>query len=122
MNGVSSIKVDKSGKIGVLVHEFHQLFPFLSLEFYQKGEPVSYEFQHLPLSHISVIKKACPFEITPKLSVAELEQLFWNNQGVQVAVFRKVGNSLLETSFTTQWTLEHQNSRGNSIFAEFKSS
>ncbi len=121
MSSMKEILVDGKMKIGELVHVFHELFPFLALEIYQNGEPVSLDYRHYSLNYVSAIKEGKPLVITPKLSVVELEELFWNNLGIQISIFRRVGNSLLQTSFTSQWTLEHQNSRGNSIFTEFKS-
>jgi hypothetical protein len=59
------------------------------------------------------------FVIYPKLAVHEVEEAFWSNMGLQVSVYRKVGNSILETSFVVGWTLEHQNKKGSELLTDF---
>jgi hypothetical protein len=46
------------------------------------------------------------------MRVSELEQLLGNRYGLGVQVFRKAGNSWVETILTDSWTLEEQNNEG----------
>ncbi len=101
--------------------QFFKLFPFLHLEFYHKGEIVQRQGTHLGLKSIAKKMVLEPFTIIPEMSVHELETFFWENMGIQVSVFRKVGNSMLETSFTSSWTLKHQNNKGSELEQDFAS-
>lgn len=50
--------------------------------------------------------------ITDDMPVSKLEQLFLDQFGLSVQVFRKSGSSWLETTFTDDWTLKRQNDAG----------
>jgi hypothetical protein len=113
------IEVCENLKLTELEILFSDLFPFLVLEVYQSGEPVSEVFKSRNLAQLSKRKAVLPFRITPALSVRELEKLFWDHLGIKIAVFRKVGSSLLETTFTSDWTLRHQNEKGVQIQNDF---
>ena len=65
------------------------------------------------------LKYAEGFIIEPEMTVHDLEEAFWGNMGIQTAVFRKVGSSMLETTFTSGWTLEHQNNKGQELKTAF---
>ncbi|MEI8136499.1 MAG: hypothetical protein WCH21_04145 [Bacteroidota bacterium] len=53
--------------------------------------------------------------ITPQMTVADLEQNFRDIYGLSAQVFRKSGKVWLETTVTDVWTLEEQNSQGESL-------
>lgn len=113
------IEVNGRLKLAELKLLFSSLFPFLVLEVYQGGEPIDNRFKEKTLAQIGKKKTAAEFEIIPKMSVNELEKLFSECLGIHVAVFRKVGTSLLETRFTSGWTLAHQNEKGIQILNDF---
>ncbi len=98
---------------------FSTAFPFLVIEFYQGGEPLDPRYKNKTLSQIGRKKESTAFNILPEMSVNQLEKLFWDNFGLQMSVFRKVGASLLETTFTSSWTLAHQNEKGVQIMNDF---
>ena len=51
------------------------------------------------------------------MKVSEVEALFWDKLGIQISIYRKMGNSVVETSYTSQWTLDHQNEKGKEIYS-----
>jgi hypothetical protein len=67
------------------------------------------------LSDIVHKKSVEGFAILPEMKVSEVENLFWENMGIQISVFRKSGKTWLESSFTNYWSLERQNTLGKGM-------
>ncbi|AFK01528.1 hypothetical protein Emtol_0374 [Emticicia oligotrophica DSM 17448] len=98
-----------------LINQFHEIYPFLRLEIYYRGAEMS-DAAHECLIKDIVHKKAVEgFEISPNMSVLEVETLFWEKMGLQVSIFRKSGKTWLESSFTNYWSLERQNILGRDM-------
>lgn len=110
-----NIVVDKEMTVNQLAKVFNEVYPFLRIEVYHKGNEVSTDCFHT-LEEISSMKTPSVLIISPTLTIQEIEQFFWEELGLQVAVFRKVGNSWIHTAFTNNWTLERQNRTGQNIF------
>jgi hypothetical protein len=53
--------------------------------------------------------------ITPQTNIAQLEQDFRDNFDLAVQIFRKAGNTWIETSSTDGWSLERENKAGEGI-------
>ena len=109
------IVVDKEMTVNQLIKVFNEVYPFLKIEIYHKGNEMSTDCFHT-LGEISSMKKPSVFIISPSMTIAQIEAFFLEELGLQVAVFRKVGNSWIHTSFTNSWTLERQNRTGMNIF------
>ncbi|MBA4848888.1 hypothetical protein [Emticicia sp. BO119] len=109
------IVVDKEMTVSQLGRAFNEVYPFLKIELYCKGNEVSNDSFNT-LGEIANVKKPSIFIISPTMTIHEIETYFWEELGLQVAVFRKVGNSWIHTSFTNDWTLERQNRTGMNIF------
>lgn len=103
----------------VLEEAFNGLFPNLKLELIIKGELLVGSSLKSMLKKIGNKRKFSSFYIKPAMSVAELEQAFWENMGIQVSIYRKFGNSMLETSFTSAWSLERQNIKGSEFINDY---
>jgi hypothetical protein len=56
------------------------------------------------------------------MKVIELEAMFTNYYALKTQVFRKSGKIWLETTVTDAWTLEEQNSQGETITAQMNAS
>lgn len=107
--------------------EFHQMFPGLKLEFYAsahasgEGSPVQ---ERLPgksfLSKVRTINKEADLEIDPEMSVSKFEQLFAEQYGLNVQVFRKSGNLWMQTTSTDHWSLAQQNRKGGASEIHYK--
>jgi hypothetical protein len=121
MKSVNQLIINSEMTIEEVENKFNLLFPFLTIEFFRNGESVEGNDRLKTLSNVARKKVLESFVIFPIMTVHEFEEAFWTNMGLQVAVFRKVGNSILETSFTSGWTLEHQNKKGSELMVDFNS-
>ncbi|MBZ5859504.1 hypothetical protein [Flavihumibacter profundi] len=102
--------------------EFNTYFPYLKIEFFQrmhgvkKASPPQRMYPHnLTISEARTNNTEGYLDLWPDMSVAELEQAFWDKYGLSIQVFRKSGNLWLETTMTDKWTLTQQNSHGQEI-------
>jgi len=104
--------------------EFNDKFPFLKLEFFQKRPSAP----GLPLKKIIVLNQSLKdiqpgihddstVEIRENMKVEDLENIFKDQLGLIIQVFRRSGNVWLETTMTDKWTLDHQNEHGKEISA-----
>jgi hypothetical protein len=121
MKIVNQLIINGEMTIAEVESKFNLLFPFLSIEFFRKGESIEGNYRLRPLNSVARKKVLESFVIEPELTVHEVEEAFWLNMGLQAAIYRKVGNSILETSFTSGWTLEHQNKKGSELLIDFNS-
>lgn len=99
--------------------EFSKVFPYLKLEFFKKMhsplEGTEKKHQLNPDEKLNSINKSLTsysLHITENTTVTELEQKFQNELGLPVQIFRKSGNSWLETTITDAWSLSKQNDTG----------
>jgi hypothetical protein len=109
------ILVDNETRISQLLRRFNATFPFLRLEILKKGEKMNIDHRDFILFDLSNLKEPQGFIISGNLSVKETEELFKSKLGLEAAIFRKMGGYEVETTFTSQWTLDHQNQKGQEI-------
>ena len=115
-----SFKIISSNKILNIQNSFTELFPYLKLEFFKRGHTDS-DIKQPILSKERTLAECCSItnspeiEVSPELTVGELESRITEYYGLDVQVFRKSGNVWLLTSFTDSWTLEEQNHQGEII-------
>lgn len=109
------ILIDGDTRISQLLKGFNTAFPFLRLEIYRKGDKMSIDHRDFRLFELGNLKNPQSFGISGELNVKEIEALFKSKLGLDIAIFRKMGNSEVETTFTSQWTLNHQNHKGQEI-------
>lgn len=113
------------------IHEvqkkFNDRFHYLKIEFFReptiKGKGTNRKKMYLndvALKDLHRLKKSGQIKLENKLTVSELETLFFSEFGLYTQVFRKSGNIWLETSATNHWTLEQQNEEGKSLQEEIK--
>jgi len=110
--------------IGDIQEAFTRMFPYLKLEFYKKGihsGTNTFDMKHpvlakdKTLADLSSIARNNAVEVSPQLTVSELEKTIKEKFGLSIQVFRKSGNVWLLTSYTDSWTLEEQNHQGEII-------
>lgn len=106
--------------------EFHQFFPFLKIEFYEgrhasgEGSPIREQLDpNLTLGQVRKIHKKGDLKIDPAMTVADFEQQFADQYGLNVQVFRKSGNLWIQTTATDGWTLDTQNRKGGHSQEQF---
>jgi hypothetical protein len=111
------IKIDGDTRISNLLKKFNNNFPFLKIEISRRGEDYSRDHRDFKLFELATVKKPQEFWIYEDMKVIDVEEIFKNSLGLQIAIYRKMGKSLVETTFTSQWTLSHQNEKGQEIFS-----
>jgi hypothetical protein len=99
--------------------EFTQAFPSLKLEFYHHKHKVGQSSrsdkkvsEYSSLGELNKNIKSAHIDINPTNTVAEIEQIFQNEFGLSVQIFRRMGDVWLETTRTDSLTLEKQNNLG----------
>jgi len=122
---ILTIKDDR--KISEIQESFNTSFPYLKLEFFKKMHGVKElsPFKGMvdsdkTIGQIRTIQNDGFITVTPKMTVAELEQEFGKIFGLSAQVFRKSGKMWIETTVTDKWTLEQQNSEGEALTVENK--
>lgn len=93
---------------------FNQLFPLLKIEFFKSKhdkKQASLRTDMITGAHlISDLTKKDKVEIklSPKMTTADLETAFKEKADLSIQIFRKSGETWLETSSTDNWTLAEQ--------------
>jgi hypothetical protein len=117
-----TINIQNSQTLLYIQQQFNAAFPFLKIEFFQRphasgiGSAKKYLIPVKTL--VSAVRKKGNSEdivIEPGMTVAGLEQLFQNELGLNIQVFRRSGKLWLETTATDNWTLAYQNEQGKNI-------
>lgn len=110
------ITINDHRKIFAIQEEFNTTFPNLKLEFYAKphkaGGSSEKEFikrSSKTLGECRTIHEDGNITITPNMTIMNLEENFRNIYGLGVQVFKKSGNTWLETTETNGLTLEEEN-------------
>lgn len=109
------LSVSSEIKTNELIRQFNEIFPYLRLEIYHKGQEMGDAAHPSHLSDIINLKQFENFEIIPEMTVAEVESSFWEKMGIQISIFRKSGRTWLESSYTNYWSLEKQNNLGKEL-------
>jgi hypothetical protein len=116
------ITIDDSRKISDIQGDFNLIFPYLKIEFFSRFQKIGGSSARKfmknatnTLGECRIIHKKGNLIITPKMTVAELEQNFANIYGLSVQVFRKSSKVWLETTITDRWSLEEQNKQGEEL-------
>ncbi len=111
--------INNNRKIFSIQEEFNQEFPYLKLDFYAKsnrhGGPASEKIVEKSSKTIGDCRTNHEngiINISPNMTVAELEGMFNNMYGLKINISRKAGKSWIETNITNNWTLEKQNEQG----------
>lgn len=116
------ITINDDRKIFTIQEEFNTVFPYLKLEFFSRthrpsaGSPKKLIRENNKLlGECRTIHTKGKINITPQMTVSDLEQLFSEIYGLGVQVFRQSGKVWLETTVTDAWTLEEQNRQGEEL-------
>ena len=106
--------------IGQLQDEFMACFPNLKLVFFSKphgaykGSPAKFiitDRETLLSAVSSKVPASAELHMELEMPVWQLERLFENEYGLHLQVFRRSGNTWLETSVTDDLTLEEQEAK-----------
>lgn len=113
------MKINKKRTISEVSSEFNELFPHLKIEFYLyhhdtgEGSRQKDQIAHsVTLGEINPALKEGIIDLKPETKVADLEEIFYQNFGLSIQVFRRSGMLWLQTSKTDDWTLATQEAKG----------
>ena len=116
------ITINDERSILSVQQEFHNMFPYLKLEFFscthhsERHSPATtWKKESRLLGECRKSHASGQAELLPQMKVSEVEELFETAFGLKVQVFRKSGKSWLETVYTNDWTLAEQNSEGEEL-------
>ena len=108
--------------ISELQKQFSWEFPYLKIEFFDTPHSATNRLSKSHLYPASRILGGCRkihkdgiISFTPNDTVEKLEQIFWEEFGLSVQIFRKSGNLWIETSLSNSWTLKLQNEEGRAL-------
>jgi hypothetical protein len=99
------IVINKNSTVEMVQQQFNEAYPFLKIVF---------------LKNIGGFTHRASIRTDTKRTVSELEKDFKQEAGVSIKVFRRSGNVLVETTLTSDWTLEQQNKEGEQMSAHFE--
>lgn len=113
------ILIQDQRQIFDIKEEFNTVYPYLKLEIFSKPHSQDWtemkqllQYNTKTIEQFRTIHDTNELSIDPEMTVAELEALFRSVFGLYIRVLRKSGNIWLETTKTSDWTLETQNSEG----------
>lgn len=116
------MKINSDDTISAIRKAFNDVFPFLQIEFFSEPYHIEGTFlvkniQHYnkTLNDCRIVRTKNQVTVSPEMTVFDLDQLFRENYGLGVQVFRKSGKAWLETTVTEGWTLEEQNRQGEAL-------
>jgi hypothetical protein len=104
-----NIEVSHNQSIASIQAEFSHAYPFLKIELFQKSATPAETASGQDRSSAKVSERMM---IEPEMTVAELKDRFKKFFGMCLQVYRKSGNTWLETSLTERWSLREQNRQG----------
>lgn len=115
-----TVQVAQEKTIGQIQEEFNKQYPYLKLVFFSKkheaykGSPAKFMINDRDLVLGDIEKKPHNgvLYLEDNMPTWQVERLFEEEYGLHVQVFRKSGNTWLETSVTDDLTLEEQNFKG----------
>lgn len=114
------IRISPEFTIAEVQHAFQQAFPYLKLVFFSKshkafkGSPAKYLIQDRNQKLGALVRQPAEgaLYLEAEMPTWQVERLFELEFGLHVQVFRKSGNTWLETSVTDDLSLEQQNAKG----------
>ena len=114
------VLISRSMTIAEVQASFSEAFPYLKLVFFTKphkafkGSPAKYLVQdrNIKISALEKEPRDGELYLEAEMPVWQVERLFEQEFGLHVQVFRKSGNTWLETSVTDNLSLEQQDAKG----------
>lgn len=120
MNTIMKINITSNKTIEEIQAEFNAEYPYLKIQFFKTGHMAfkgNDKKELIPVNTpIGLLKHHNgTIEISDDMKVSDLEQLFKQQLGLNIQVFRKSGRSWLETTVTDNWTLRKQDDEGQEL-------
>lgn len=122
------IKITGNRKVADIQTDFNLLFPFLNLEFFDLADDhlQSYaspgkKFPKLFVRDIRKVEKDGELVVGLNMTVMQLENLLFDEFGLQAQVFVKSENRWMRYSLNGYWTLYHKNEAGKNTAFRYHS-
>ena len=116
---MTTLEISDDKKIKEIKEEFNNKFPHLKIEFFseehQEGEASNNSGlldEELYLKDIRKNHTNGTLSINGHLKTSTLASNFHDHFGVNIQVYRKSGKLWLQTASTDDWTLSHQEQKG----------
>lgn len=103
---------------------FNKEYPYLWIDFFSYPSVGNTQARPEKISPDAIVRNVCQLDgsrsinIDGNTSVLELENSFCKILGVNVKLMRKSGNVWVGTPYTSNWTLDNQNSEGQQIIMD----
>ena len=114
-----TITINDKQSLGEIKEAFNNKYPHLKLEFYDhahkegEGSPVRFQLEDNQIvGEIRKMHSEGELSIHANQKVNTLETRFKEIYGLNVQVFRKSNKIWLQTTATDEWTLAHQEHKG----------
>lgn len=118
---VNAVQIDVDQPLTKVKKQFIAMFPFLEISVFKNGVEVSPFLESLSIIQISPKTSSESFLVHDNMTVQEVVNAFRIKVGLQIIIFRKLGKNLVETTFTSKWTLKHQNRVGSKVYFDHES-
>ncbi len=122
METTKEIRLTNQTTFETIKNDFNAAFPFLKLEFFHEAHKRgttssahSMYKENEKIFTVGHIRGSRRMVIHGDMKVFELEEMFEQDYGLHVQVFRKSGSIWLVTSATDGWTLEDENEAGKNM-------
>jgi hypothetical protein len=120
------IQVNRGSSLKIIQRQFNAYYPFLKIEFFKKlsvNRPL-YKAELFSVADLVSFmagskEEFVNIDVSRKKTIAEVEKEFETLTGITVHVFRKSGNVWVETTLTSDWSLEDQNEEAREICSHF---
>ena len=116
------LRIEKDTLVRDIQREFNAFYPCLKIEFFENPHPENKPSPKAKKIHpdsaiamLTRFSESGRINMDSKRTVADFENDFWDTFGISGQVFRKSGNLWIETTLTDNWTLDKQNSEGESF-------
>jgi len=115
------IKIDNGSLVGDIQRQFTARYPFLKIQFHKKHSGYKHATKEEHASPGELFRNLCStnkngtVDINNKRSIADVENDFKKEYGVDAEILRQSGTLWIETSLTDDWSLEKQNKEGEQI-------
>jgi hypothetical protein len=107
------ININQETSIGEIKSQFQSHFKSVRIEFYhhahEKGKGSSKDDQiqdHVKLNELVKTPSHIHMEFDKTIKISDLEKIFDQDCGLHIQVFRKYGDSWLQTTLSDHWTLQ----------------
>jgi len=118
--------IEQETKVDELKKYFEICYPFLQIALHKMDEKNRVQkkkrcLHNLFLSKLINNQNNFCIDLSPNITITALAKQF-SNLGITIEIFRKTGNTLVETLLTENWTLQQQNAEAEELNKHFKQS